>query len=115
MQIPRIELEEAGPRLDLTLRRTHEAPADLRKEALTQPKLGKKKQKNTGFDELSGKVGRIYMPPQDLTEVALAKAKGTKRERRASAAARKKQKLADGDASGVASLAAESHGASDSE
>lgn len=42
-QIPRVELAEMGPALDLALRR-HRTPApDLEKEALKQAKLGKKK------------------------------------------------------------------------
>ena len=39
-----------------------------------------------GSDTLEGKVGRIYMPKQDVGGMALAKPKGTKRERRAAAA-----------------------------
>jgi ribosome production factor 2 len=103
LQIPRVQLEEAGPQLDLTLRRTRPAPPDLQKEALTHPKLGKKKQKNTGFEELEGKVGRIYMPAQDLSTVALAKGKGTKRVRRDAAAERKQRKVLDGSSAGAAS------------
>ena len=42
-QIPRVELAEMGPALDLALRR-HRTPApDLEKEALKQAKLSKKK------------------------------------------------------------------------
>jgi len=42
-QIPRVELKEMGPALDLALRR-HRLPApDLEKEALRQPKVAKKK------------------------------------------------------------------------
>ena len=39
-----------------------------------------------GSDVLEGKVGRIYMPKQDVGSMALAKPKGVKRERRAAAA-----------------------------
>lgn len=43
-------------------------------------------QKNVGSDVLEGKVGRIYMPKQEVEKMALAKPKGVKRERRAAAA-----------------------------
>jgi len=53
-------------------------------------------QKNVGSDVLEGKVGRIYMPTQEVDNMALAKPKGVKRERRAAAAeaaeAKKRQK-----------------------
>lgn len=81
-----------GPFLDLQIRRQHHAPADLAKEAHTHPKLGKKKQKNVNFEELEGKVGRIYMPKQDIATVNASKGKGLKRERRAEAAERKGKK-----------------------
>jgi ribosome production factor 2 len=86
-------LEEIGPYLLLELRRTQDAPADLMKEALKRATAGPKKQKNVGFDEVDGKVGRIYMPRQELSELSLVKAKGTKRERQDAAIARKKQRL----------------------
>ncbi len=60
-------------------------------------------QKNVGSDVLEGKVGRIYMPKQEVEKMALAKPKGVKRERRAAAAeaaAAKKQRTADGAAGG---------------
>lgn len=37
-KIPRIELEEMGPSLDLVMRRTHLASDDLYKLSLKQPK-----------------------------------------------------------------------------
>lgn len=42
-KVPRVELLEMGPSLDLTVRRTRPAPEDLMKEALKQPKLTAKK------------------------------------------------------------------------
>ena len=84
-----MELQEAGPRLTLAVRRTRAAPPDLMREALVQPHTGKRKKKNTSFEETDGAVGRIYMPEQDLAALALAKGKGTKRARRESAAERK--------------------------
>ncbi|KAK9816939.1 hypothetical protein WJX72_007221 [[Myrmecia] bisecta] len=86
-KIPRVELTEMGPSLDLSLRRVQQPSADLQKEALRKPKeLQKKKVRNTGSDMLAGKVGRIYMPKQDVGEIALHKMKGVKRQRQEQAA-----------------------------
>lgn len=40
-QVPRIELEEMGPSLDLVMRRSHLASDDLMKQACKQPKATK--------------------------------------------------------------------------
>ena len=42
-RVPRVELQEMGPSLDLSLRRVREAPPDLMAEALRQPKTTGKK------------------------------------------------------------------------
>ncbi|KAJ9504728.1 hypothetical protein QJQ45_009669, partial [Haematococcus lacustris] len=88
-RMPRVELREMGPRLDLALRRTRTAAPDVQKEALVQPRLGKRKEKNVASDNIEGKVGRMYMPKQKVDSMALAKPKGTKRERRSAASERK--------------------------
>lgn len=48
-----------------------------------------KKKKNVRSDEIEGKVGRIYIPSQDIDNLALAKPKGVRRQRREAAAAAK--------------------------
>lgn len=93
MQLPHTELEEVGPHLTLELRRTQDAPEDLMKDALKRPSIGPKKQKNVGFDAVEGKVGRIYMPRQELAELNLVKAKGSKRAGRDAAQERKRQRV----------------------
>jgi ribosome production factor 2 len=50
--------------------------------------------KNTSTDMLEGKVGRIYMPKQQVDTMALHKMKGLKRERRQAAAATSEAKKA---------------------
>ena len=92
MQLPRTELDEVGPYLLWEIRRTQDAPDDLMKEAMKRASIGPKKQKNVGFDQVDGKVGRIYMPRQELSELSLVKAKGTKRQRQEAAHDRKKQR-----------------------
>ncbi|KAK7291990.1 hypothetical protein RIF29_07591 [Crotalaria pallida] len=82
--VPRMELVEVGPSMDLVIRR-HRLPNDgLRKEAMkTTREKPKKKEKNVKKDVLQGKIGNIYVPDQKIGEMALPnKSKGVKRERR---------------------------------
>ncbi|KAI4364214.1 hypothetical protein MLD38_020336 [Melastoma candidum] len=82
--VPRMELVEIGPSMDLVVRR-HRLPADsLRKEAMkTTLEKPKKKEKNVNQDAVLGKIGKIYIPDQKLGDMNLPnKAKGVKRERR---------------------------------
>lgn len=82
--VPRMELVEVGPSMDLVTRR-HRLPEDsLRKEAMkVSLDKAKKKEKNVQKDPVEGKIGKIYIPDQKVGEVALPnKSKGLKRERR---------------------------------
>ncbi|KXZ44234.1 hypothetical protein GPECTOR_70g464 [Gonium pectorale] len=105
-RIPRVVLTEMGPHMGLSVRRYRLPPSDMQQEAMRQPKLGKKKQKNVSSDLLDGKVGRIYMPKQNMDTLGLSKYKGTKRERRDSAReaaeARKRPKSAEQQATAPA-------------
>lgn len=67
-KLPRIELEEMGPRADLAIRRTHLASEDLFKSACKQVKnVGKvKKVKNVTEDGLGTKHGRVHVPAQNI-------------------------------------------------
>ncbi|XP_020661016.1 ribosome production factor 2 homolog isoform X1 [Pogona vitticeps] len=79
-KIPRIELEEMGPSLDLVMRRTHLASDDLYKLSLKQPKaLKPKKKKNISHDVFGTKYGRIHMQKQDLDKLQTRKMKGLKK------------------------------------
>ncbi|XAR56505.1 hypothetical protein NMG60_11037023 [Bertholletia excelsa] len=82
--VPRIELIEVGPSMDLVVRRHRLPDESLRKEAMkTAPELTKKKEKNVSRDPIQGKYGKIYIPDQKVGATALPnKAKGVKRERR---------------------------------
>ncbi|WIA12819.1 hypothetical protein OEZ85_006448 [Tetradesmus obliquus] len=99
-KVPKVSLTEMGPSIDCVLRRSRLPAVDLEKEALKQPKLTKKKEKNIGSDLLKGRVGRIYMPQQTVDKMALAKPKGLKRERREAAAEKKAAKQNAGSGSG---------------
>ncbi|PON36341.1 Brix domain containing protein [Parasponia andersonii] len=82
--VPRMELVEVGPSMDLVVRR-HRLPNEgLRKEAMKTAKdQTKKKVKNVSQDAIEGKIGKVYIPDQKVGETALPyKAKGVKRERR---------------------------------
>ncbi|XP_022855361.1 ribosome production factor 2 homolog [Olea europaea var. sylvestris] len=82
--VPRMELVEVGPSMDMVVRR-HRLPDDsLRKEAMKiAPESTKKKEKNVTKDAIQGKIGKIYIPDQKVGSVALPhRAKGVKRERR---------------------------------
>ncbi|KAJ7976060.1 ribosome production factor 2-like [Quillaja saponaria] len=82
--VPRMELVEVGPSMDLVVRRHRLPNESLRKEAMkTSREKPKKKEKNVVQDAVQGKYGKIYIPDQKLGDMALPnKAKGVKRERR---------------------------------
>eukprot|EP00270_Netrium_digitus_P016299 TRINITY_DN5830_c0_g2_i1.p1 TRINITY_DN5830_c0_g2~~TRINITY_DN5830_c0_g2_i1.p1 ORF type:complete len:333 (-),score=89.96 TRINITY_DN5830_c0_g2_i1:93-1091(-) len=84
-KIPRVELIEAGPSLDLSIRRSRPPSEELEREAMKTPKASStlpKVQKNVRHEALAGKLGRVYVDRQDLKSMALRKMKGLKRERR---------------------------------
>lgn len=82
--VPRMELLEVGPSMDLVVRRNRVPPNGLRKEAFrTHLNKPKKKVKNVSGDVIDGKIGKIYIPDQQVGDMELSyKAKGLKRERR---------------------------------
>jgi ribosome production factor 2 len=64
-------------------------------------KKNTQQEKNVSTDALDGKVGRLYVPRQDLAGLALAKAKGVKRARREAAAERAASAGAGGGGGGA--------------
>lgn len=86
-RLPKVELEEAGPKFDMTVRRTHIASGDMMKEATKRPRdpAFVKKQKNVERNEMGDKKGRVHVGRQDLSGLALAKMKGLDRRRDKSA------------------------------
>ncbi|CAK9813983.1 Ribosome production factor 2 homolog [Anthophora quadrimaculata] len=79
-RIPRIELEEIGPRVDLICRRTKLASNDLFKHACKKPKeLKIKKKKNISTDKLGTTFGRIHVGAQNLNSIQTRKMKGLKK------------------------------------
>ncbi|KAI0125990.1 Brix domain-containing protein [Xylariales sp. AK1849] len=81
-KIPRVEVEEMGPRMDFRVGRTQEPSADMLKEALKKPKKGEERtKKNVTTDTMGDKLGRIHLGRQDLSELQTRKMKGLKRSR----------------------------------
>ncbi|KAF8246022.1 Brix-domain-containing protein [Wilcoxina mikolae CBS 423.85] len=79
-KLPRVEVVEAGPRLDLVCRRRQEAGEEMRKEALKVPrKQVPKTKKNVGMDIIGDKIGRIHTGKQDLGKLQTRKMKGLKK------------------------------------
>ncbi|KIK91101.1 hypothetical protein PAXRUDRAFT_648746 [Paxillus rubicundulus Ve08.2h10] len=85
-RVPRVELTEMGPSLDLSLRRCQEADPALWKAAMKRPKLKKqdiekglgKKKKNMEVDEMGDLRGRVHIARQDLNKLQTRKMKGLK-------------------------------------
>lgn len=85
-RVPRVELTEMGPFLDLSLRRHQAADPEMWKAALRRPKLKKqdlekglgKKKKNMEVDEMGDLRGRVHIAKQDLGKLQTRKMKGLK-------------------------------------
>ncbi|CAD5117280.1 DgyrCDS6068 [Dimorphilus gyrociliatus] len=76
---PRIELDEIGPSLDLSIRRTKLASDDLFKKACKVPKAAKeRKVKNKSQDVFGNVHGQIHMTPQDMSKLQIRKRKALK-------------------------------------
>lgn len=87
---PRIELEEIGPRVNLTLRRSRLASEDLMKQALRKPKVLKVvKRKNISVDGLGTTRARIHVGKQQINRIQTRKMKGLRK----TMAERKAQRL----------------------
>lgn len=99
-RVPRIEVEEMGPRIDFTMGRMKEAETVVWTEAMKKPKgvevrlvrpdsmssllifgLQARPKKNVDTDVVGDKIGRIHLGKQDLSELQTRKMKGLKRSR----------------------------------
>lgn len=85
-RVPRVELTEMGPSLDLSLRRWQEADPEVWKAAMKRPKMRKedvekglgRRQKNVEVDEMGDVRGRVHIARQDLGKLQTRKMKGLK-------------------------------------
>ncbi|KAI1433169.1 ribosome biogenesis protein RPF2 [Xylaria sp. CBS 124048] len=81
-KLPRIELEEMGPRMDFHVGRCQQPDEAVLKEAMKKPKGGEEKtKKNISTDILGDKMGRIHLGKVDLSDLQTRKMKGLKRGR----------------------------------
>jgi ribosome production factor 2 len=81
-KLPRVELAEAGPRLDLVLRRARPASDDLARQAMRQPRGSAampRREKNVEEGLFGSRVGRVHMQRQELADLALKKSRALKR------------------------------------
>ncbi|KAJ4372078.1 rRNA-binding ribosome biosynthesis protein rpf2 [Neocucurbitaria cava] len=84
-KLPRIEVEEMGPRMDLTLGREHFPDPDMLKEAMRKPKgMEQRTKKNIDTDVMGDKTGKIHVGKQDFKTMQTRKMKGLKRSRKES-------------------------------
>ncbi|KAF9179877.1 rRNA-binding ribosome biosynthesis protein rpf2 [Haplosporangium sp. Z 767] len=100
VKLPRIELVEMGPSMDMTFGRIMEAKPDVWKQSLRVPKeLKPKKKKNISKDDMGDTVGRIHLGKQDFDKIQTRKMKGLKKRTSedADATADKKQRVDDSD------------------
>lgn len=90
-RVPRVQLTEMGPSMDLSVRREAAADPEMMKAALKRPKVAKKdvesglgkKRKNIETDDMGDKVGRIHIGKQDLSKLQSRKMKSLKVGRKA--------------------------------
>jgi len=69
-RVPRVELEEVGPSLDLVLRRHQFGDEALRKQALKKPKeLNPRKQKNISTTTMHDQVANVHIPKQNVEQI----------------------------------------------
>lgn len=78
-KIPRVEVDEIGPRFDFKIGRRVAASPEAEKEALSKPKqLQAKVKKNVATDFMGDKVAKIHVGTQDLSKMQTRKMKGLK-------------------------------------
>lgn len=81
-RLPRVEVEEMGPRMDFRVGRMKEPDADMLKEAMKKAKTTEERtKKNISTDIMGDKLGRIHMGKVDMSDLQTRKMKGLKRNR----------------------------------
>lgn len=79
-KLPRVELDEIGPRFDFVIGREQSASAELEKEAFKTPRaLEARSKKNIETDIMGDKIGRVHVGKQDIGKLQTRKMKGLKK------------------------------------
>lgn len=79
-KVPRVELNEIGPRLDFAVGRYETPSPEMEKEAMKKPRqLEAKTVKNVETDFMGDKIGRVHVGKQDLNNLQTRKMKGLKK------------------------------------
>jgi ribosome production factor 2 len=81
-KLPRVEVEEMGPRMDFRVGRMKEADEAMLKEAMRKARTSAERpKKNISTDVMGDKIGRIHLGRQKLDDLQIRKMKGLKRSR----------------------------------
>lgn len=81
-KLPRVEVEEIGPRMDFRVGRVKEPDESMLKDAMKKARgLEERPKKNIVTDSMGDKIGRVHLGRQDLSELQLRKMKALKRSR----------------------------------
>ena len=81
-KLPRVEVDEIGPRMDFRVGRAQHADETMLKEAMKTPRgLEERTKKNITTDTMGDKIGRVHLGKQDLSDLQTRKMKGLKRSR----------------------------------
>jgi len=79
LKVPKVALDEIGPRMNWHLRRVKSANDEVKKQSMKQPRVQKKKNVERGT--LGDKMGRVHMQSQETKTIALRKFKVLKKKR----------------------------------
>ncbi|KAF4122521.1 ribosome production factor 2 [Geosmithia morbida] len=81
-RLPRIEVEEMGPRMDFRVGRLRLPDEATLKDAMRKPRgTEERTKKNITTDSMGDKIGRVHLGKQDLGDLQTRKMKGLKRSR----------------------------------
>lgn len=82
-KLPRVEVEEVGPKFDFRVGRIRQAERSVANEAMKRGRRPHEefssRQKNIGMDAVGDKVGKVHLGRQDLSGLQTRKMKGLKR------------------------------------
>jgi len=81
-RVPRVELDEMGPSMEMTVRRQKIASDEFFKQACRQPKsVQVKKVKNITRDVFGTQMGRVHVKQQDISQLRVRRSRGLREPR----------------------------------